>query len=33
MLARMRAAGLLTEDEFAGLSPETRGAIEFLLGR
>ena len=33
MLARMRSAGLLTEDEFAGLSPETRSAIEFLLGR
>ncbi len=32
MLARMRAAGLLTEDEFVGLSSETRGAIEFLLG-
>lgn len=32
MLARMRGAGLLTEGEFSGLSPETRGAIDFLLG-
>jgi predicted glycosyl hydrolase (DUF1957 family) len=32
MLARMRAAGLLTEDEFASLSQESRSAIEFLLG-
>jgi hypothetical protein len=32
MLARMRAAGLLTEDEFLSLSPETRSAIELLLG-
>jgi hypothetical protein len=28
----MRAAGLLTEDEFLSLSPETRSAIELLLG-
>jgi hypothetical protein len=28
MLARMRSAGLVTEDEFAWLSPETRSAIE-----
>jgi hypothetical protein len=33
MLARMRAARLLTEDGFAALSPETRSAIEFLLAR
>lgn len=32
MLARMRAAGLLTEDEFLSLGPETRNAIELLLG-
>jgi hypothetical protein len=32
MLARMRAAGLLTEDEFLSLSPETRSAIELLVG-
>jgi hypothetical protein len=25
-------AGLLAEDEFSGLSPETRGAIQVLLG-
>jgi len=31
MLARMRAAGLLTEAEFFSLSPETRSAIELLL--
>jgi hypothetical protein len=31
MLARIRAAGLLTEDEFSGLSPETRSAVELLL--
>jgi hypothetical protein len=31
MLARIRAAGLLTEDEFSNLSPETRTAIELLL--
>jgi hypothetical protein len=31
MLARMRAAGLLTEDEFSSLSPDTRSAIELLL--
>ena len=28
MLARIRSAGLVTEDEFAWLSPETRSAIE-----
>ena len=32
MLARIRAAGLLTEDEFLCLSPETRSAVEFLQG-
>jgi len=32
MLARMRSEGLLMEDEFSGLSPETRGAIQLLLG-
>ncbi len=32
MLARMRAAGMLTEDEFSSLSPETRSAVELLLG-
>jgi hypothetical protein len=31
MLARMRAAGLLTEDEFSSLRPEIRSAIELLL--
>ena len=31
MLARMRSAGLLTEDEFSSLSPETRGVIQTLL--
>jgi len=32
MLARIRAAGFLTEDEFSSLSPETRSAIELQLG-
>jgi hypothetical protein len=32
MLARMRSEGLLMEDEFSSLSPETRGAIQSLLG-
>lgn len=32
ILARIRSSGLLTEDEFATLSPETRNAIELLLG-
>ena len=32
MLARIRAAGLLTDDEFSHLSPETCSAIELLLG-
>jgi len=32
MLARLRSDGLLTEDEFSSLSPETRSAIELLLG-
>jgi hypothetical protein len=32
MLARIRAAGMLTEDEFSRLSPETRSAVELLLG-
>src|SRR6202158_6034629 len=32
MLARMRAEGLLMEDEFSSLSPETRAAIQLPLG-
>jgi hypothetical protein len=32
MVARIRAAGMLTEDEFSSLSPETRSAVELLLG-
>jgi hypothetical protein len=32
MLARIRAAGMLTEDEFSRLSPETRSDVELLLG-
>lgn len=32
ILARIRSSGLLTEDEFATLSPETRNAIELMLG-
>jgi hypothetical protein len=32
MLAQIRSQGLLTEDEFSNLSPETRGAIQMLLG-
>ncbi len=32
LLARIRSFGLLTEDEFSGLSPETRSAIKLLLG-
>lgn len=31
MLAQIRSEGLLTEDEFSSLSPETRGTIEMLL--
>ncbi len=31
MLARIRGAELLTEDEFDSLSPEARSAIELLL--
>jgi hypothetical protein len=31
MLARIRAAGMLTEDAFSSLSPETHGAVELLL--
>lgn len=31
MLARMRSEGLLMADEFSGLSPEARGAIQLLL--
>jgi len=31
MLARIRSAGLLTEEEFSNLSPETRGLIQLLL--
>ncbi|TLZ36557.1 MAG: hypothetical protein E6K23_18405 [Gammaproteobacteria bacterium] len=30
MLARIRSDGLLTEQEFSSLSPETRSAIELL---
>lgn len=33
MLARIRSAGLLTEDEFSNLSSETRGVIQMLLDR
>ena len=32
MLAQLRSEGLLTEDEFSSLSPETRSAIGLLLG-
>lgn len=32
MLAQMRSQGLLMEDEYSSLSPETRSAIELLLG-
>jgi hypothetical protein len=32
MLAQMRSKGLLMEDEFSSLSPETRSAISLLLG-
>jgi hypothetical protein len=32
MLAQIRSQGLLTEDEFSSLSPETRAAIQVLLG-
>ena len=32
MLARIRSFGLLTENEFSALSPETRSAIKLLLG-
>lgn len=32
MLTGIRSEGLLTDDEFSALSPETRGAIEMLLG-
>jgi hypothetical protein len=32
MLAQIRSHGLLKEDEFSSLSPETRGAIQMLLG-
>src|ERR1700685_4741292 len=32
MLVRSRAAGLLKEDEFLSLSPETRSEVELLLG-
>ena len=33
MLARICSEGLLTEDEFSSLSPETRSVIEMLLDR
>ena len=32
MLAQLRANGLLAEDECSSLSPETRSALELLLG-
>jgi hypothetical protein len=32
MLAQLRTEGLLAEDEFSSLSPETRSAIALLLG-
>jgi len=32
MLAHMRSEELLTDDEFSGLSQETRDAVEALLG-
>jgi hypothetical protein len=32
VLAMMRTDGLLMADEFSSLSPETRSAIELLLG-
>jgi hypothetical protein len=32
MLAGIHSKGLLTEDEFSSLSPETRSAIQLLLG-
>jgi hypothetical protein len=32
MLAKIRSEGLLTEDEFSSLSPETRTGIQLLLG-
>ncbi len=32
MLAQIRSQGLLTENEFSSLSPETRGAIQMPLG-
>jgi hypothetical protein len=32
MLAQIRSQGLLTEDEFSSLSPETRDIIQMLLG-
>jgi len=31
-LARIRSEGLLTEDEFSSITPETRSAIQLLLG-
>jgi hypothetical protein len=32
MLAAIRSEGLLSDDEFSALSPETRSALEMLLG-
>ena len=32
MLAQIRSLGLLAEDEFSSPGPETRGAIQMLLG-
>lgn len=32
MLAQICSQGLLTDDELSSLSPETRGAIQMLLG-
>jgi hypothetical protein len=31
MLAQIRSRGLLTEDEFSSLSPETRSVVKMLL--
>ena len=32
MLAHMRSEGVLTQEEFSSLSPQTRSAVERLLG-
>ena len=31
-LACLRSRGLVTDEEFAGFSPETRGAVDLFLG-